>query len=131
MVQTVPCAAEAVNSPEVALMPPQEDDQVAAIFALNCCVCPPGVMVLEGVMVSGEVTVATVDASVPPEDVAVTVQDAKNRGAVNSPVALMLPQEAAKVALPLAVNCCVAPSLTVGLGGEIANEEATETTSYP
>jgi hypothetical protein len=78
-----------------------------------------------------EVTVAIVDAKLPVDDLAVIVQEVWIRGAVNRPVVLMLPQEAVKVALLLAVNCCVAPSLTVGFSGEIANVEGAETTSYP
>jgi hypothetical protein len=132
MLQTVPCAAEAVNRPEVAFIPAQEDAHVAGMFAVNCCVCPLTVVALAGVMVSGEVTVTVAEALPVPEiGVAVTVQEAFIKGAVNKPAEVMVPQEAAKVALLLAVNCCVAPSLTVGLSGEIVNDEGEETLSYP
>ena len=113
------------------MMLPHEATQRTAAFALNCCVKPAGVAALYGVITSGDVTIATVDAKLPVEDVAVTVQDAVTKGAVNKPAGVIVPQEAAKVALLLAVNCCVIPSLTVGLSGEMANEEAAETLSYP
>jgi hypothetical protein len=83
MLQTVPCAAEAVKSPEVAFIPAQEDAHVTGMFAVNCCVCPLTVVALAGVMVSGEVTVTAAEALPVPEiGVAVTVQGPAVRGAV-------------------------------------------------
>lgn len=113
------------------MMLPHDAAQRTAAFALNCCVKPAGVAALDGVITSGDVTIATVDAKLPVEDVAVTVQEAGIKGAVNNPAVEMVPQEAAKVALLLVVNCTVPPSLTVGFSGEMANEEAAETLSYP
>jgi hypothetical protein len=132
MLQTVPWAAGEVNSPVVAFIPEHEDVHVAGMFAVNCCVCPLTVVALAGVMVSGEVTVTTAEALPVPETCfAVTVQDVLIKGEVNKPADVIVPQEAAKVALLLAVNCCVPPSLTVGLCGEMANEDTAETLSYP
>jgi hypothetical protein len=112
-------------------MLPHEAAQMTAAFALNGCVRPEAVAALAGVITIGDVTVATVEASVPLLDLAVMVQDVAIKGAVKSPVAEMVPQEVAKVALLLAVNCCVPPSLTVGLCGEITNADGTETMSNP
>ena len=120
MLQTVPCAAEAVNSPVVAFIPAQEDAHVAGRFAVNCCVCPLTVVALTGVIVSGEVTVTVAEALAPETGVAVTVQDSAVKGAVYNPVEAPIdPQVAAQLALPLDVNCCVAPSLSAALVGLI------------
>jgi hypothetical protein len=83
MVQTDPCAADAVKRPED-LMLPHEDVQTAGRFELNCWVCPEAVIALAGEMVSGEVMVTVAEALLPiPEvGVAVTVQVAGARGAV-------------------------------------------------
>jgi hypothetical protein len=45
--------------------------------------------------------------------------------AVNKPDASMLPQEAAQVTLPFALNCCVCPCPVAALGGVIVSGEVT------
>jgi hypothetical protein len=83
-------------------------------------------------MIRGETTVATAVAVVPIEFFAVTVHDAGTSGAVNRPLAEMVPQEAENVALLLAVNCCVAPSVTVGrIGVTVSGAGAGPILSYP
>jgi hypothetical protein len=131
MVQLVPTGDEAVNSP-LDVMLPQLAAQVEARFAVNCCVVPCGVEAVAGVTVSGSVTVAVVDAAwpLPSVAVAVMVQEPAAIGAVNSPAELMVPQLAAHVAAALAVNCWVAPSLSVGFNGLMENETTAATVSY-
>jgi hypothetical protein len=115
ILQALPCVADAVNSP-VALMLPHDAAHVTGEFAVNCCVCPVGVLTLAGVIVIGEFTVATVEAVWPLPSVAVAlmVHDDGARGAVNKPADEIEPQVAVKVAPLLAENCCVAPSVMVG-----------------
>ena len=104
---------------------PHDALQVTAVFAVNCCVCPCGVLAEAGVIVIGEVTFAVVEAvPVPLVAVAVTVQGPGSSGAVYSPPDVTLPQLAVKFAALVVVNCCVAPSVTVGLIGEIAKVPA-------
>src|ERR1035438_5143773 len=91
------------------------------MLAVNCWVWPAPVAALPGVTIRGETTVATAVAVVPVELFAVMVHDAGVSGAVNRPLAEMVPQEAENVAVPLAVNCCLAPSVTVGRGGVIVS----------
>ena len=112
-------------------MLPHEAVQLTAAFALNCCVMPAPVDALPGVIARGDVTVAPVEASIPVDDFAVTVQVVGIKGAVNRPAEFMVPHEAVYVGLPLVLNCTVPPSLTVGLSGEMANEEGEETMSNP
>ena len=81
---------------------------------------------------SGDVMVAVVAAiwPLPSVAVAVTLQEPGAKGAVYRPVlAPMLPQEAAQVAATFEVNCCVAPSLKVGVSGAIVNVGAGPTVS--
>jgi hypothetical protein len=83
----------------------------------------------------GDETIAFVDAvrPLPSLAFAVTVHDAGARGAVNNPTDVIVPQDAVYVAPTFVVNCCVTPSITVGLTGLIANVEEFEAviTSYP
>ncbi|HEX5235716.1 MAG TPA: hypothetical protein VFW25_10345 [Silvibacterium sp.] len=67
----------------------------------------------------GELTVTFADEALPIAGVAVTVQEPGTSGAVYSPVAETDPQEVDHVALGSALNCCVAPSVTIAEGGEI------------
>ena len=118
MAQELPCVAEAVKSP-AALILPHEADHVTALFAVNCCVCPCAVTALAGVMVIGELMLAVVVplAPLPLLAVAVITHDPGVRGAVKSPADVIVPHETVKVEAVLAVNCCVAPSLTTGFCG--------------
>jgi hypothetical protein len=119
MVQ-VPVVDGAVKKPEVAPMVPQEVAQVADADAVNCTVAFTVKETLAGVMVKpAEVTVTWAVALVPLPFVAVTVQEPVVEGAVYSPDVLIEPQEAAHVAAADAVNCCVPPTFTVALVGEI------------
>lgn len=61
ILQALPCVADAVNRP-FAEMLPHDAAHVTGEFAVNCCVCPCGVLALEGVITMGEVTFATVEA---------------------------------------------------------------------
>jgi len=82
MVHALPDVADAVNSP-AALMLPQVADQLTAVLAENCCVCPCAVTALDGEIVIGEVTVAKVEVEpLPLVDVAVMVHDPGASGAV-------------------------------------------------
>lgn len=65
------------------------------------------------------VTAAEAD---PPGPVAVTVtalDDGMTAGAVNRPLVLMIPAVVVQLVAPEEVNCCVAPSLTVAVIGEM------------
>jgi len=117
MVQALPGVADAVNRPAV-LMLPQVADQLTAVFAENCCFCPCAVTALAGEIVIGDVTLANVDVEpLPLVAVAVMVHEPGASGAVKRPEVEMEPQEALNVEGMLAVNCWVAPSLTVGFSG--------------
>jgi hypothetical protein len=119
MVQ-VPVVDGAVKKPDVAPIDPQEVAQVAAADAVNCSVEFTLKETVAGVTVKpAEVTVTWAVALVPLPFVAVTVQEPVVAGAVYSPDVLIEPQEAAHVAAADAVNCCVAPTFTVALVGEI------------
>lgn len=73
---------------------------------------------------TGEVTLAVVDALPEPSvAVALIMHGPGTRGAVYSPPDVMLPQLAVKFAALVVVNCCVAPSITVGFVGDIENVE--------
>jgi hypothetical protein len=112
----------AVNSP-VVLMLPAVAVQLVAPKEVNCCVAPSFNETVSGEMACGfracSVTAAEAE---PPGPVAVTVtepDDGMLEGAVNSPVVLMLPAVAVQLVAPEEVNCCVAPSFTVAVVGEI------------
>ena len=118
----VPGVAGALKRPPVEI-DPHEALQVTAWLAekvseLSACKPPE-----EGEMVMGECTVTAVvaDLPVPSVALAVTVHEPGDRGAVNTPAEEMDPQEAVYAAALLALNCCVAPSVTVGPWGEIVN----------
>lgn len=102
-------------------MLPQEEDQVTGIFAVNCADPIACIAAVAGVMVIGDVTVTFAVAvwPVPFVAVALIVQEPAASGAVYKPVASTLPQVAVQLAGTLGVNCCCAPSLTVGLVGEM------------
>jgi hypothetical protein len=120
--QTAPGVPDAVNIPELKIAP-HEADHVAGALAVNCWVEFWLVVALAGVIVMGELTVTAAEAALPPAvGVAVTVQDSAASGAVYNPAVVTDPQLADQVALALAVNCCVAPSLTVALAGETVIE---------
>jgi hypothetical protein len=121
--QTVPGVPDAVNNPALDI-DPHDAAQLTDMFAVNCCVEYSFVVVLEGIMVIGDTTVTAAEAALPTVGVAVTVQGSTTSGAVYNPAAVTDPQLADHVALALAVNCCVAPSLTVALVGETANRGA-------
>ena len=52
ILQALPCAAEAVNSPLESMLP-QDAAHVTGELAVNCCVCPWGVLALEGLITIG------------------------------------------------------------------------------
>lgn len=119
ILQVVPTAADAVNRP-LALIDPQVAVHVTGTEGVNCCVLPWGVLTTAGVKEIGDVIVTFATAALPPAfGVAVTVQARLARADVKSPVLEIVPQLAVQVALALAVNCCVAPSLNVTVVGEI------------
>jgi hypothetical protein len=114
----------AVKSPDV-LIEPHDAAHVAAADAVNCCVAPTFTVALVGDIVkAADVTVTWAVALVPLLFVAVTVQEPVVEGAVNSPDVLIEPHDAAHVAAADAVNCCVAPTFTEALVGEIEKVEA-------
>ena len=110
-------------------MLPHDAAQATDALALNSCVSPAGVAALVGVITRGVVTVAVVDAKVPVEDFAVTVQGPAFNGAVYRPPEVMVPHFAVYVAVLFVLNCTVDPSCTVGFSGEIANVEGAATLS--
>ena|SRR5664279_2103535 len=116
----VPAVAVAVNRPFPSIVP-HDDVQLAAMFALNCCVMFTGVVGDAGVTVSGEEIVTFADAVrlLPSLAVPVTLQDDCASGAVNTPFVSMLPQVALHREGRLAVKFWVAPSATVGFCGEV------------
>ena len=96
--------------------------------AVKCCVAPnvtfavAGDTVIGGDVVLTSVTVAVAVWLLELVAVMVTVADAGIvAGAVKSPAALMVPADADHVALELAVNCCVAPNVTVAFSGDTLN----------
>jgi hypothetical protein len=121
IVQYFPTAALAVYSPPE-VIDPHAAVHVTGALAVNCCVCPCGVIAETGVITIGDTTEGFVVAVWPPlVAVAVMVQTLGYRGALNNPVDEIEPQSVAHVAPLPAVNCCVAPSSTVGFAGVIAN----------
>jgi hypothetical protein len=100
-------------------MLPQLDAQLTALFAVNCRVCPGGVVAIEGDIDRGEVMLALAVAICPLPSVAVTEQEVAMKGAVKRPVLETLPQEVDHFAAALAVNFCVAFSVTVTCVGEM------------
>jgi hypothetical protein len=63
-------------------MLPHDAAQITDALDLNCCVSPAGVSAFAGVITSGVVIVAVVDANNPLADLAVTVQVPGFKGAV-------------------------------------------------
>jgi len=122
--QTAPGVPDAVNNPALDI-DPHDANQVTGALAVNCWVEFWLVAALAGVIVMGELTVTAAEAALlPAVGVAVTVQDSAASGAVYNPAVVTDPQLADHVALALAVNCCVPPSLTVALAGETVIEVA-------
>jgi hypothetical protein len=119
MVQ-VPAVAGAVKSPEL-LIEPHDAVHLTATLAENCWVFPTEVEAEAGVIVMG-VEIVTLVVAVPPVPslaFPVTLHDGWESGALKRPEDEMLPHVVLQVDATLAVNCCVPPSLTVGLVGEI------------
>jgi hypothetical protein len=97
--------------------------QAVAPAEVNCCCAPRFNETVIGEMACAfracNVTAAEAD---PPGPVAVTVtelDDGMTAGAVNRPLALMVPAVVIQAVAPEEVNCCVEPSLTVAVVGEI------------
>ncbi len=112
----------AVNRPLV-LMVPAVAVQVVAPGEVNCCVAPSFKETVTGEIVWGlrACRFTTAEAE-PPDPVAVAVTELDSgivEGAVNRPVALMLPAVAVQLVAPDEVNCCMAPSFTVAVVGEM------------
>jgi hypothetical protein len=122
MVQLVPTVPLAVNRP-VELMVPHLAVHDTGMLAVNCWVCPCGVLADGGVMMIAETTVTfAVLLPLPFVAVAVTVQVVLGySGAVKRPAEETDPQVFDHVAAEVAVNCFVAFSWTVAVAGEIAN----------
>ena len=98
--------------------------QVTDALAVNCCVCPWGVIADTGVMTMGETTFGFVVAVWPPlVAVAIMVHNFGYSGALNRPAEEIDPQLSFSVHVEglLAENCWVAASNTVGLEGAIEN----------
>jgi hypothetical protein len=128
-----PGASGAVYIPELALMAPQDEAQVAATLDVNCCWDPSVIVGLNGAIVSvgAAPTVSTTLAvyAVPVEAVAVILQALPCvADAVNNPLAVMLPQDAAQITEEFAVNCCVCPAGVLALEGVITIGELTVAT---
>jgi hypothetical protein len=90
---------------------------------VNCCVAPRFKETVTGEIICGfracSVTAAEAE---PPGPVAVTVTELDEgmlEGAVNRPLALMVPAVAVQPVAPEEVNCCVAPSFKETVTGEI------------
>jgi|SRR5579863_1680802 len=94
ILQELPCAAEAVKRPDE-LMMPQDTDHETGELAVNCCVCPCGVLALAGVIAMGDTTVAVVAAlwPLPSDAVAVTVHDDGLKGAMKRPAEEIVPHD--------------------------------------
>lgn len=100
-------------------MEPQPAVHVTGALALNCCVCPCGVVAETGVITIGETTVTlAVPLPLPFVAVAVIVQTLGYSGALKSPVDEIVPHVVAHVDAVLAENCCVTPSFTVTEAGD-------------
>jgi len=125
-----PGARGAVYIPELVLIVPQDEVQVAVTLAVNCCWAASVMVGLNGAIVSvgaAPTVSTTLDVyAVPLDAVAVILQALPCVvGAVNSPVPEMLPHEAAQVTAVLAVNCCVCPAGVLALAGEITMGDVT------
>jgi hypothetical protein len=97
--------------------------QADAPAEVNCCVAPRFKETDGGEIVCGFRTSSVTAADAEPAGpVAVTdtePDDGMLAGAVNRPLALMLPAVAVQLVAPEEVNCCVAPSFTVADVGEM------------
>lgn len=104
--------------------------QVAAMPAVNCWVAASVTVAVAGEIEIEPVLATTETAALalllPLVAVAVTVHVVAERGAVNRPAEDTEPQVALQVAAVLAVNCWVAPSVTLALAGEIVIEPPVE-----
>ena len=102
----VPADAGAVNKPS-AEIEPQEDDHETDWLALKDCVFRACRLTLAGVIMMGEVTVASVLAvfPLPSVAVAVIVQEPSLSGAVNRPDPVTDPHDADQVAGAPEENC--------------------------
>ena len=118
-----------MNSP-VDETEPQAALQVAAIPDVNCCVAAsitvalPGEIEIDPLLATTETDALALPLPLAP--VAVTLHVAGDRGAVNRPADDTEPQVALQVAAVLAVNCCVPPSVTLALVGEMVIEPPLE-----
>ena len=105
IVQYWPTGALAVYSPEESI-DPQAAVQVTGALAVNCCVCPCGVVADAGVITMGETTLTLAFAlPLPSVAVAVIVQTFGYSGALKSPADEIDPQFVVHVEAVLAVNC--------------------------
>jgi hypothetical protein len=103
------------------LMLPAVALQLVAPVEVNCCFAPSIMLAVAGEMVCDASNV-TVELAEPPRPVAVIVtveDDGIDAGAVYNPFELMLPAVAVQLVAPGAVNCCVAPRMTLAVVGEI------------
>ena len=111
----------AVNAPLLDTVP-QLAVHVTAWLAVKVCLFSACRFTAAGVIVIGEATVTAAVAALPPAvGVAVTVHEPGTRGAVYKPPLVTVPQFADHVAPALALNCCVAPSLTDAVEGDTVN----------
>ncbi len=98
--------------------------------AVNCWVAASVTLAVAGEIEIEPVLATTETAALalllPLVAVAVTVHVVGERGAVNRPAEDTEPQVALQVAAVLAVNCWVAPSVTLALAGEIVIEPPVE-----
>jgi hypothetical protein len=87
-------------------MVPQPAVQVTGALALNCCVCPCGVVAETGVITIGETTLTlAVALPLPSVAVAVIVHTLGYRGAVKSPADEIDPHVVVHVEAVVAENC--------------------------
>jgi len=126
MVQYVPTVALAVKSPPE-VIEPHAAVQVTGALAVNCWVCPCGVVAAAGVITMGETTFTlAVELPEPSVATAVIVHCLGYNGALNSPVDEIDPQLVDHVDATLAENCWVAFSCTVIPVGDTETARAAE-----
>jgi hypothetical protein len=117
----LPATDGAVNTPALEI-DPHEAVHATDWLAVNVCVFIACRFTAAGVIVIGEITVTAAESAFPPPvGVAVTVQEPGASGGVNSPAAEIVPHVADHVAGWVAVNSCVAASLTVAALGDTVN----------
>src|SRR5579871_143810 len=110
---------------------PHEADQLTVTLAVNCWAVLTCNVAVPGVTTTLAATVTSAIPVFPEPSVAVTTQCPVEFGAIYMPLTSMVPQEADQVTIVLAVNCCIAPSISVTEPGVMTTLLTTITFATP